>query len=199
MGEQSQPTHPGINDLHQYSLMQAIAERRTRRVARGVSIEAGPLSHSSTNAPAPLSELEEAILIGSLGVTGVSTHDGPLEKKDGRELGTPFLNAIAYSASSADNSQATSFFMINDDGIWLLEYPKGRTALEFLQDLPPNWSDWTEADWVGMGRVVKCRLSERRLSFPREYPYYLGWNAQMSNQPGTTLFFPVVGLYLAVH
>ena len=28
--------------------------------------------------------------------------------------------------------------------------------------------------------------------FPREWPYYLGWNAQHSNAPGTTCFLPVV-------
>ena len=35
-------------------------------------------------------------------------------------------------------------------------------------------------------------MSDKRLDFPREWPYYLGWNNQASNAPGTTLFFPVV-------
>jgi hypothetical protein len=40
--------------------------------------------------------------------------------------------------------------------------------------------------------ACKVRISDRRMEFPREWPYYLGWNAQMSNVPGSTLFFPVV-------
>ena len=92
-------TDKSLGELLQYPLMRALVERRTRRLARGTSLEAGPLSWQSQNAPLPLSELEEAILIGSLGVTGVTMHDGPLEKKDGRELGTPFLNAMARTAS----------------------------------------------------------------------------------------------------
>lgn len=185
-------TDKSLTELMQYPLMRALVERRTRRLARGTSLEAGRLSWRSKNAPLPLSELEEAILIGSLGVTGVTMHDGPLEKKGGQELGTPFLNAMARTASSADNCQATSFFMVNDEGIWLLKYPMGRKALDSLRDLPPRWSDWNERDWVDAARAVKLRISEKRLDFPREYPYYLGWNAQISNVPGTTVFFPVV-------
>jgi hypothetical protein len=30
------------------------------------------------------------------------------------------------------------------------------------------------------------------MEFPRVFPYYLGWNKQISNRPGTTILFPVV-------
>src|SRR5258706_4054460 len=183
----------GLEELFQYPFMSCLGERRTRRGARGTSVSAGSLSHESRNAPAPIGKLEEAILIVSTGVTGLTTHDGPLTKPNGsNELGTPFLNVIARTASSADNCQATSFFMINDQGIWLLRQPKGRDALAMLKEVPPRWSDWTEADWLAAADAVKVRISDRRLDFPREYPYYLGWNAQLSNRPGTTLFLPVV-------
>lgn len=52
-----------------------------------------------------------------------------------------------FSMSSHDrravsiSSQATSFFMINDEGIWLLRHPKGKEAAAELKDLPPCWSD----------------------------------------------------------
>jgi hypothetical protein len=83
--------HRGLKDLLQYPLMKAFAERRTRRIARGTSLLAAGLSHTSTNAPAPLTPLEEAVLVVSTGVTGPVMHDGPLKKPDGRdELGSPF-------------------------------------------------------------------------------------------------------------
>ncbi|AFY47551.1 hypothetical protein Nos7524_1679 [Nostoc sp. PCC 7524] len=185
--------HPGLKELFNYPLMSAIAERRTRRLARGASISAGELSYTSPNQPEPLSPLEEAILVVSTGMTGITTHDGPLDKPEGgKELGTPFLNIIARSGSSADNCQATSFFMINDEGIWLIRRLKGREALAALGDLPPRWQDWSEEHWLKAAAAVKHRISDRRLDFPRDYPYYLGWNKQISNLPGTTLFFPVV-------
>jgi len=185
--------HQGLKDLFAYPFMSCLAERRTRRIARGTSINAGPLSYQSSNEPAPLSRLEEAVLIVSTGVTGLSMHDGPLIRPDGvPELATPFLNVVARTASSADNCQATTFFMINDEGIWLLRQPKGRDALAALKDLPPRWADWTDQDWIQTAESVKVRVSDRRLDFPRDYPYYLGWNAQTSNRPGTTLLMPLV-------
>ena len=99
---------------------------------------------------------------------------------------------MARTGSSADNCQATHFFMINDDGIFLLRHPTGRKALEMLTSLPPKWSQWKEADWLAAAEQCKVRVSDKRLSFPREWPYYLGWNAQASNAPGTTLFYPLV-------
>ncbi len=185
--------HKGLEDLFSYPLMTAITERRTRRVAQGVSLQAAGLSYTSPNAPAPLSPLEEAVLIVSTGLTGITMHDGPLNKAEGgKELGTPFLNVLARSASSADNAQATSFFVINDEGIFLLKRLRGREALRVLGELPPRWADWSEEHWLTAAGAVKHKIADRRLEFPRVFPYYLGWNKQHSNAPGTTLFFPVV-------
>lgn len=187
------PKRAVLQNLFAYPFMSCLAERRTRRIARGTSVNAGSLSYVSNNRPAPLSKLEEAILIVSTGITGVVTHDGPLFRSDGeRELATPFLNIVGRSASSVDNAQATSFFMINDEGIWLLRYPKGSAAAAELKDLPPRWSDWSEGDWIAAAEKVKVRVSDRRMEFPRQYPYYVSWNKLISNVPGTTLFLPVV-------
>ena len=185
--------HNGLDDLFAFPFMSCLTQRRTRRVARGTSLSAGPLSHTSSNDPAPLSKLEEAVLIVSTGATGMTTHDGPLFKPGaGPELGTPFLNVVGSTASSADDCQATVFFMINDEGIWLIRHPRGPKALEALRQFPPRWRDWTEADWLAAAEAVKVRVSNRRMEFPREFPYYLGWNRQISNRPGTTIFLPMV-------
>ncbi len=190
----SASANPALAELFRYPLLSALVERRTRRIPRGQSVNAGPLTHVSHNEAAPLTPLEEAILITCItGITGVTTHDGPLTKADGTpELGTPFLNIMARTGSSADNCQATHFFMISDDGIFLLRHPTGRKALETLKSLPPRWAEWSEADWIAAANACKVRVSDKRLSFPRQWPYYLGWNAQASNAPGTTCFFPVV-------
>ena len=175
-----------------YPLIEAIARRRTRRVTRGVSVAAGPLSHTSPNEPAPLDPLEEAILVVATGITGVVLHDGPTEMPDGgRELGTPFLHALARAASSPDNIQAVHFILINDEGTWLLEQLSAPRALEVLGGLPPAWDQWSAEDWIAAATAVKRRIADR-LSFPRRFPYYLGWNKQLSNTPGTTLLLPLV-------
>ena len=188
--------HKGLQELFSYPLMSAIAERRTRRVARGTSITSGPISHTSHNQPAPLSPLEEAILVVSTGLTGrVTMHDVPALNNDGSSrFGTPLINIVARSASSIDNAQAVSFFMINDEGTWLIKQFRNREALEVLSRFPPHWEDWSEEHWLTAAAAVKHRLYPERLDFPRHWPYYFIWNRQISNRPGTTILLPIVDL-----
>ena len=184
----------GLEDFLNYPFAQAIQDRRTRRVAQGTSLKHGAQPYESANAPSALSPLEEAILIASTSVTGAVMHDGPTKKVDGSpELGTMFLEVARRAASSADNAQATSFFMNNDEGVWLIERPRGARALELFTEIPPRWEDRTEDDWLSFAKAVKRKVYDGRFSFPeQQWPYFLGWNGQMSNQPGTTQFLPVV-------
>ena len=82
--------------------------------------------------------------------------------------------------------------MINDEAIWLIERPREQAAIDLFRDIPPRWEDRTEADWLAYANAVKRKVHDGRFEFPREWPYYLGWNAQHSNAPGTTCFLPVV-------
>jgi hypothetical protein len=58
------------------------------------------------------------------GLTGrVTMHDVPALNNDGSSrFGAPLINIIARSASSIDNAHAVSFFMINDEGTWLIKH-----------------------------------------------------------------------------
>ena len=74
-----------------------------------------------TRRPQPLSPLEEAMLISVTGVTGVNLPDRPFEDDQKHPiLGTPNMSFTGRAAGSTDNSQATSFFMINDSGTYFL-------------------------------------------------------------------------------
>ncbi len=195
-------THPSMEDLFAYPLMSALTERRTRRIPRGFSVNAGSLTHESHNDPAPLTPLEEAILVTCItGITGITTHDGPLTKANGTdELGTPFLNVLARTGSSADNCQATHFFMINDDGIFLLKHPTGNAALEALNARPRKLGGVDRRRLaVATPSSARCASPTSGSSFPREWPYYLGWNAQASNVAGHHAVLPGHRLHLAVH
>ena len=103
-----------------------------------------------------------------------------------------FWNMLARSGPSADNCQATSLFMINDEGIWLLKRLRGAEAAKLVDSLPRSWSDWTEDDWLRAAAAVKVRIHNNRIDFPRAFPYYIGWNKQFSNVLGSTIFLPVV-------
>src|SRR3954465_1529414 len=159
--------HAGLQDFLSYPFAQAIQDRRTRRVAHGTSLKHGAQPYESANPPSPLTPLEEAVLIASTSVTGAVMHDGPTRKPDGSsELGTMFLEVAGRAASSADNAQATSFFMINDDGVWLIKRPRGGGAIELFSSIPPRWEDRTEADWLAFADTVKRKVYDGRFAFP---------------------------------
>lgn len=192
---ESQPGSPaqGLSDLLKYPLLSAISERRTRRICQGTSVNAGAVSHTSTNPPGPLTELEEAILIVSTGLAGFSLHDVPLKHPDGEPVvATTQMGIPARAASSADNAQATHFFLINDEGTWLLQQKRGREAVAWLREFPPNREEWTEEHWIAAAAGVKRRIYPERMDFPRRWPYYFTWNKIISNRPGTSVFMPVV-------
>ncbi len=186
----------GLRELFSYPLMSAIMDRRTRRVARGTSIESGPISHKSSNKPAPLTALEEAILVVSTGMTGqVTMHDVPAQNvQGGNQFAAPLINIIARSASSIDNAHALSFFLINDEGTFLIRHLRNREALAALSAFPPRREDWSEENWLAAAAAMKHKLYSERLDFPRRWPYFFIWNRQISNRPGTTILLPVVDL-----
>ena len=202
MSEMSARSHPqgspeqGLRELFKYPLMSAITERRTRRVCQGTSIRSGTISYESPNPPAPLSELEEAVLIVSTGLSGqVTMHDVPVQAPDGtKQFSSPLMKILARTASSADNAQAVSFFMINDEGTWILRTPTSPEVMAALRDLPPRWQDWTPEDWIHAAAAVKQRVYRERMDFPRQWPYYFIWNREISNRPGSTIIFPIVDL-----
>src|ERR1041384_7416314 len=144
------PSHKGLRELFSYPLMSAIFDRRTRRVARGTSIVSGSIGYTSPNKPAPLSPLEEAVLVVSTGLTGKTTmHDVPAKNDDGTDrFSAPLINILARSASSIDNAHAVSFFLINDEGTWLIKQLRNQEALAMLSRFPAKWEDWSDNDWI---------------------------------------------------
>lgn len=170
----------------EYSLFDAIFHRRSRRVMRGVkAVHAGSLTYRSRKEPEPLSELEEALLIAATGTTGVTLPDRPFQDEEGKPiLGAPNLSFIGRAAGSTDNAQATYFFLINDTGTYFLR----RTAP------PAAGAPLTKEALIQRAREAKVQLSDRRIEFPRRFPYYLDSNRFLSNLPGSTILVPVVDM-----
>ena len=108
------------------------------------------------------------MLVVSTGLTGkVTMHDVPAKNDDGSErFSAPLINVLARSASSIDNAHAVSFFLINDEGTWLIKHARNQDALALLSKLPPRWEDWSEADWLAAAASLKHRLYKERLDFP---------------------------------
>jgi nitroreductase len=186
MTDGARPT--GLEALMARPLLETILRRRTHRVSKGVQLlKAGSMTYESNQAPAPLSELEEAILIAVTGHTGLTMPDRPFQDPKTGEMvmAKPNLTMEGRSAGSPDNAQGTSFFMINDSGTY------------FLRKLPPadRPAEPTPESLVARAKLSKVRVLDKRIdTADREFPAYLDSNRFLSNLPGTTLFFPVVDL-----
>ena len=183
----NEPTR-GLDSLKARSLIETIWKRRTHRVSRGSDVAAGPMSYKSPHPRAPLTPLEEALLIAATGCTGLSMPDRPFyDPTSGAPImAKPNVNMVGRTAGSPDNAQGTSFFLINDSGTY------------FLRKLPPVDGDPMDPTLLlQQAEMAKVKLLDRRIDVPdgkRDFPAYLDSNRFLSNLPGTTLLFPVVDL-----
>ena len=183
-------THPGLDDAARRPLLRTLFNRRTHRVSRGSSVEAGSMTYTSSAEREPLTELEEALLIAVIGCTGLTMPDRPFA--DPRDhtpiMAKPNLTMLGRTAGSPDNAQGTHFFLINDSGTY------------YLRNLAPPEEGQSLLDpdtLVARAAQAKVKLLDHRIDIPggnRDFPAYLDSNRFLSNLPGTTILFPVVEL-----
>jgi hypothetical protein len=179
----------GPSNLLKRPLMDALWQRRTHRISAGTSVPAGSMSYVSTEQCEPLSELEEAILIGVTGCTGLTMPDRPFQDPATGEpvMAKPNLTMAGRSAGSPDNAQGTHFFMLNDHGTYFLQR---QAPAEGVLPFDPDSA-------IERARRSKIAISDHRVDVPtdrRNFPAYLDSNRLLSNLAGTTIFFPVVDL-----
>lgn len=181
--------HAGMAAARRSPLLQTLWERRTHRVSRGIKhILAGSMTYTSDTQPAPLDELEEALLIAATGASGLTMPDRPFEEPDGSTvMAKPNLTMNGRTAGSPDNAQGTHFFLINDSGTY------------FLRNLPPlpEGDPFDPDTLIARAAEAKVKVLDHRLDVAegdRPFPAYLDSNRFMSNLEGTTILLPVVDL-----
>lgn len=54
---------PGLKDVINFPLIEALYGRRSRRFCLGASIPEGPLAFTSQNSPLPLTEVEKILIL----------------------------------------------------------------------------------------------------------------------------------------
>src|SRR5215831_3209452 len=97
-----------------YPLFEALYGRRSRRFGLGFEMPEGPFRYQSAHAPVPLSEIEEALLVGAgAGCSGLAFWDLPTPPPYRRRSGRTFPATRA-------GGQTTLFFT-NDEGFYVLD------------------------------------------------------------------------------
>lgn len=167
-----------IKEIFKAPLLDAIAHRRARRFPLGCNIPDRDLRYKSEKPPVPLSDTELALLCwAGNGVTGTITGDLPIS---GGNLFTSWLGRTVPYACNVHN---TRLFFTGDNGtcVYHPETASGTVEIEGEED----WEKIPEAYQQGCRKV----FDERAEFVPKSLLRAMHWN---TNQPGTTIFIPVV-------
>src|SRR5215475_6124974 len=173
--------------LQSFSLIDAIMSRRSRRFARGMKLNGGPLAYESRETREPLSLSEQAALaFAACGVTGYALAELPYESGNMPNAGGGNImkQFIGRTVPSADALHAVIVFLIDDNGAWMLRRPQDFPASE-IADLVKAASERRLDDLFLRSRVV---LSDKLVDVPRELPFIPPFNKWSANVSGSTYF-----------
>ena len=174
-----------LDELLKFPLMDALVGRRSRRFCMGAEIPDGVLAFKSKHKPMPLSELEQLILLSTMGgVTG--WHFAIMRNKKY----APFLSNYCNSPSGRTSPSAAGFttsdiFYTDDSGIYFFPTRDFHPP----QDIMDGKVELEQFLAAHKTRIRK--LSDKRLNIPKEEPYMEGHNTWIANHEGSTLVIPI--------
>ena len=172
-------------DFARYPLLDALKERRSRRVCHGMQIPDGPLAYRSPTPPLPLSEREEALMaFAACGITGCALADLPFGEASG---GNIMSGLVGRTIASGDGIQTVSLITINDSGAFLYRRPQelGTNSVRELLALSEK------SDFEAIGRLARVQICNKRPVTSREPIFNINVNRWSAHARGTTYFLPV--------
>lgn len=176
----TEPISPDLlRSVWDYPLFEALYGRRSRRFGLGFEMPEGPFRHKSAQAPVPLSETEEALLVAAgIGFSGMALWD----------QSRPFASRAGDGRTfpSTSRGRRTALFFTNDQGVYVID-PSGASTRKLQAVEGPDERE-TVLDLYRHHRKV---VSPGRLGIPRRVPPLSGHNLWASNVSGSTLFMPV--------
>jgi len=170
----------------EHSALDAIFQRRARRIPWGGEKPGGVAPFRSEKEPFPLDEAEEALLVAAgAGLTGIALADIPYTDWEGADLtGNLLIQFAGRTYPSPCSSHGTELFFTNDSGTFFVDL-RGRQPEKLLEFETPD----DRQKVLALFRSAVVKLSDKRLDPPA--PAHLPWNRWHVNRPGTTMFIPV--------
>jgi hypothetical protein len=167
-----------LDQAWNYPLFEALYRRRSRRFGLGFEMPEGPFRYKSAHAAVPLSELEEALLVGAgAGFSGLPFWDLPTPAPYARRSGRTF--------PTTRPGGCTALFLTNDDGFYVLDDKVAATKLNEVE------TGEERGKLLDIYRAQRRTLKTGRLDIPRRVPPMSAHDLWDSNRPGSTLFLPV--------
>jgi hypothetical protein len=171
-----------LDQAWNYPLFEALYRRRSRRFGLGFEMPEGPFRYKSAHAPVPLSELEEALLLGAgAGFSGLAFWDLPTSTHYPHSQ--PRVSGRTFPVTRPGGH--TTLFWTNDDGFYVLDDKVEPTKLREIETAEER------GKLLDVYRAQRRTLGQGRLDIPRRAPTLSGHDHWESNRPGSTLFLPV--------
>lgn len=179
----------GLIEAANFSLLDAIHGRRSRRFSHGASIPDGPLAYTSEYDPSPLSETEQILLLstvaGNTGWSNLIPYNRDYLPKIPNYAGA----AGGRTFPSAAGFHTTDFFYTDDKGVYFL------STKDMLASSAKSADGRTDLDAYldeHKSRVIK--IADGRLKIPASPQHMEVHNEWCANVPGSTLIIPVADL-----
>ena len=179
------PPH-GLAEAASFPLLAAIRGRRSRRFARGASIPGGPLAFASRYPPAPLSAVEQALLLTTVAGNTGWAHLIPCSSAYLPDIPNYHAAAGGRSFPSAAGFNTSELFFTDDTGVYFLP----------TRDMHPGADEPDLAAWLAAHRARVVKLADGRLNIPALPQHMEVHNAWCANVAGSTLIIPVADLAL---
>lgn len=176
---------PGFKDIPEFSFVEALLGRRSRRFFMGAEIPDGVFSFKSRHEEVPLSELEKLLVLAAC---GANTGWNNLIYRAQRYA--PHLSNYAAAAGGRTFPSAAGFhtsmtFFTDDEGLYVLD---DRDASSFVNE--DKKEQELETILTSLQGCIR-KLHDGRLRLPSETPYVEAHNTWVVNKPGTLLVIPV--------
>jgi len=173
-----------LDKIWNYPLFEALYRRRSRRFGLGFEMPEGPFKYKSAHAPVPLSELEEALLLGAgAGFSGLAFWDLPTSTHYAHSHSQARVSGRTFPTTRPGGH--TALFWTNDDGFYVLDDKVEPTRLREIETADER------GKLLDIYRAQRRTLGRGRLDIPRRAPTLSGHDHWESNRPGSTLFLPV--------
>ncbi len=167
-----------LDQVWSHSLFEAIYGRRSRRFGLGFEMPEGPFRYKSAHAPVPLTELEEALLVGAgAGFSGLPFWDLPTPP--------PYPQRSGRTFPVTRGGGHTALFITNDDGLYVLDDNVAATKMREIETRNER------GKLLDIYRAQRRTLKAGRLDIPRRAPTISAHDHWDSNRPGSTMFLPV--------
>lgn len=186
MLDRSKAWPKGLLEAAQFPLIEAIHGRRSRRFAKGAAIPDGPLAYRSMERPAPLSELEQLLLLTTVGGNTGWSNLIPYNKAYLPSIPNYAGAAGGRAFPSAAGFHTTEIFYTDDNGVYVMK----------TRDMPASGTgeDVDLEAYLERHKARIVKLADGRLNTPRVPQHMEMHNTWCANVAGSTLIIPVADL-----